>query len=47
MTEEEIEKKNDRHELPNYKFSPFNFIDPVELKENRKIVEGKPEFAVE
>lgn len=40
-------EKNERHELPNYKYSPFNFVDPVELKENQKIVEGKPENACE
>lgn len=40
-------EKKDNQELPNYKFSNFNFTDPVELKENKKIVKGVPEFAVE
>lgn len=40
-------EKKDNQELPNYKFSNFNFTDPVELKENKKIVKGVPEFSVE
>lgn len=40
-------EKKENQELPNYKFSPFNFTDPVELKENKKIVKGVPDFAVE
>jgi len=40
-------EKKDMEELPNYRFSNFNFVDPVELKENKKIVKGVAEFAVE
>jgi len=43
---EEFEKK-ENFELPNYKYSNFYFVDCVELKDKSKIIEGKPEFAVE
>lgn len=40
-------EKKENQELPNFKFSTFNFTDAVELKENKKIVKGIPDFAVE